>query len=228
MIVITGASRNVGKYLFDNFRADGMSAIGTFNSSFEGLHNRNDYYKVNISDFNQVRNWVSSILDRLEHIILINCAGISYNSFAHKADIEKWHRVIDVNVKGTFNVIHEFLPLMREQGYGRIINISSVVGKLPTPGVSAYAASKSAMWGMSRSLAIENATKGITVNCINLGYVNIGMGVEEVPAEYREKIMMAIPARRFCRPKEIMNTVKYLIDTEYVNGAEININGGII
>jgi len=183
---------------------------------------------VDVSDFDSVRCMISSIKESLSQITLLNCAGISYNSFAHKADIEKWGRVIDVNLKGTFNVIHELLPLMREQGYGRIINFSSVIASLPTPGVSAYAASKAGLIGLTKSLAAENASKGITVNAINLGYVNIGMGVNDVPLDYQMKMKLQIPAGRFCEPEEIYNTVKYLIETEYVNGAAIDINGALI
>ena len=94
--------------------------------------------------------------------------------------------------------------------------------------MSAYAASKAGLIGLSRSLAVESARKGITVNAINLGYVNMGMGVEQVPPEYQEKMLKMIPAGRFCNPEEIYNTVKYLIDTPYVNGESININGCII
>ena len=172
--------------------------------------------------------WVEQLLPRLKDVVLINCAGISYNSFAHKADIEKWSSVIDVNIKGTFNVIRAILPHMRNDGYGRIVNFSSVVTKLPTPGVSAYAASKAALVGLTKSLATENASKGITVNAINLGYCNVGMGVNDVPAEYQEKMMSQIPSKRFCDPQEIYNTIRYMIDTPYLNGSAIDINGAII
>jgi len=117
---------------------------------------------------------------------------------------------------------------MRKQGYGRIINFSSVIVSLPTPGVSAYAASKAGLLGLTKSLAAENAPKGITVNAINLGYVNIGMGINDVPQEYQVKMKNQIPAGRFCEPEEVYNTVKYLINTEYVNGTAIDINGALI
>jgi acetoacetyl-CoA reductase/3-oxoacyl-[acyl-carrier protein] reductase len=188
----------------------------------------NAYYKVDVSDSNAVEKMISTIKGSLSQIVLLNCAGISYNSFAHKADIGLWGRVIDVNLKGSFNVIHEVLPLMREQGYGRIINFSSVVTSLPTPGVSAYAASKAGLLGLTKSLAAENASKGITVNAINLGYVNLGMGINDVPLEYQEKMKARIPAGRFCEPEEVYYTVKFLIDTEYVNGTSLDINGGLL
>jgi len=229
MILITGASKGIGRYLFTRFKKEGLNVIGTYNSTSIDLESdMNDYYKVDVSDFNEVSKLIDSLKVLLSQIILLNCAGISYNSFAHKADIAQWGKVIDVNLKGSFNLIHELLPIMRNQGYGRIINFSSVVASLPTPGISAYAASKSGLLGLTKSLAAENASKGITVNAINLGYVNIGMGVNEVPVDYQVKMKTQIPAGRFCEPEEIYNTVKYLIETEYINGAAIDINGALI
>ncbi len=229
MIIITGASKNVGRYLFTAFKGAGYEVAGTYNSSLEGFEeDAADYRRVDISDYRAVQEWIASLGEHLRDIVLINCAGISYNSFAHKADMDKWRRVVEVNLLGTFNVIHEVLPLMRTQRYGRIINISSVVAKFPTPGVSAYAATKSALWGLSRSLAAENGSMGITVNSINLGYVNAGMGVNDVPEAYQEKIKALIPSGRFCEPEEIFRTVRYLMDTPYVNGSEIDINGGLV
>lgn len=229
MILITGASKGVGRYLFTCFKQDGLNVLGTYNSTTVGFNeDMNSYFKVDVSDSKAVKEMIASLEGSLSQIVLLNCAGISYNSFAHKADIELWGRVIDVNLKGSFYVIHEVLPLMREQGYGRIINFSSVIASLPTPGVSAYAASKAGLLGLTKSLAAENASKGITVNSINLGYVNIGMGVNNVPAAYQEKMKTQIPAGRFCEPEEVYNTVNYLIQTEYVNGAAIDINGALI
>jgi acetoacetyl-CoA reductase/3-oxoacyl-[acyl-carrier protein] reductase len=229
MIVITGASKGIGRFLFTRFMEDNEAVIGTYNSTLTGFEQYKDYFhKVDISNFNSVRHFIDSIKDSLQKIILINCAGISYNSFAHKADREQWEKVIDVNLKGTFYVIHELLPLMREQNYGRIINFSSVVAELPTPGVSAYAASKAALLGLTKSLAVENGSKGITVNAINLGYVNLGMGINNVPEVYQEKIKAQIPSKRFCEPEEIYQTIKYLIQTEYINGSAVDLNGGLI
>jgi len=229
MILITGASKGIGRYLFECFKNDGHKVIGTYNTTTKGIDaDIEEYYNVDVSDYNQVYNWIQSVKENLDNIIVLNCAGISYNAFAHKADIDTWNRVIDVNIKGTFNVIHNILPLMRGQKYGRIVNFSSVVSTLPTPGISAYAASKSALIGLSKSIATENGSLGITINTIVLGYVNLGMGINDVPPEYQQKIKERIPIGRFCEPEEIYNTVKYIIDTEYVNGASIDINGGLI
>jgi NAD(P)-dependent dehydrogenase (short-subunit alcohol dehydrogenase family) len=116
---------------------------------------------------------------------------------------------------------------MRAQTFGRIINFSSVVAIKPTPGVGAYAASKSALWGLSRTVAIENASKNITINNINLGYSELGM-IETVPEDFRKKIIEQIPAGKLCSGSDILNTVDFLMKTSYINGASVDLSGGLI
>ena len=225
MILITGASRGIGKYLYKYFATKGDEVYGTYNSTTP--ENIKGLTKVDISRYNEVESWIQSI-PNLNEIKLINCAAIADSSFAHKCKIEEWHKVIDINVKGTFNTIRALLPIMRGQGYGRIINFSSVIAQKGTPGVSAYAASKSALWGMAKSLATENASKGISVNNINLGYVNLGMGLEQVPEQMQETLKKQIPLGRFCEPEEMVATIEYLIKTPYINGSSVDLNGGLI
>ncbi len=140
----------------------------------------------------------------------------------------EWKKVIETNLIGTYYMIRVFLPIMRQQNYGRIINFSSVVAQKGIPGTSAYAASKSALWGLSKSLAQENGGKGVTINNINLGYVNIGMGIEQVPEIYQNSIKSQIPTQRFCEPEDILKTVEYIRNTSYLNGSSIDLNGALI
>lgn len=225
MIVITGASNGIGKFLVEQFKLKGFPVIGTYNSTFSNIVGLT---KVDITDYNQVSDWLEKERTVLDNITLINCAGLSYNSFAHKANPVEWKNVFEVNVFGTFNVIRNLLPIMRAQRYGRIINISSVVAQKPTPGVSAYAASKSALWGLTKSISAEVGKLDITINNINLGYVNIGMGVERVPENYQEKIKDEIPSGKFCEPIDVFQTIEFLRNTPYVNGTSIDVNGGLI
>ena len=167
-----------------------------------------------------------TIKGKISKLTLINCAGNNYNSFAHKADVDNWSQVIDVNLTGTFNVIRTVLPIMREEGYGRIINFSSIVAQMGIPGTSAYAASKAGLWGLSKSIAVENAAKGITINNLNLGYFDIGM-IKEVPEKFQEIIKEKIPTRNFGNPENIFNAVKFLMETDYINGTSIDINAGL-
>jgi len=225
MILITGASKNIGKYLFEKYLSDNESVFGTYNNTDGVINSR--LSKVDITNYKNVTDWISSI-ENLNAITLINCAGISYNSYAHKADPEEWRKVIEVNVMGTFNCIRSLLPLMRQQQFGRIINFSSVVPQKPTPGVSAYSASKSALWGLTKSIAAEVGSLNITINNINLGYVNLGMGIENVPETYLETIKKQIPSGKFCEPSDIFQTVEFLRNTSYTNGISIDLSGGLI
>lgn len=222
-IIIIGASKGIGRELYKLFCQHGYDVTATYCfTRVDDVH----YVYLDNTDVIAVQGFADSF--KGENVVLINCAGISYNAFAHKSDLIMWKRVIDVNVCGTFNVIRAFLPYMRKKEWGRIIVFSSVVTKYPTPGVSAYVASKAALGGLVKTLSCENASKHVTVNALNLGYTDAGMGVNDVPAEYRDKMMSLIPEKRFCTPDEIFNTIEYLIKTEYVNGASLDINGGLV
>ena len=222
MIIITGASRGIGKYLYQTYKSLGEEVIGTFNKSeVEGL------YKLNVSSNKEVEKFVENIKSKLNKVVLISCSGTSYSSFAHKSDAFLWGSVIDVNLKGTYNMIRSLLPFMRKESYGRIINFSSVVAQMGVHGTSAYAASKSALWGMTKAIAVENAKKNITINNINLGYFEIGMGIE-MPADYKKIILEKIPTNSFGNPEDILKTINYIKDTPFLNGANIDLNGAII
>ena len=226
MIIITGASKGIGKYLFGEFQKTNPLVFGTYYSTYPGAGVIKFFEKVDISNYFDVKRWVEKISMFDIDITLINCAGINYDSFAHKADIDKWKEVININLIGTFNVIHAILPIMREQGYGRIINLSSVVAQIGIPGTSAYAASKAGLCGMIKSIAIENASKGITINNLNLGYFNIGM-INEMSEGFQTTIKNKIPTGNFGTLENILNAVRFLMKSDYVNGTSIDINAGL-
>lgn len=225
-IIITGASNGIGASLFTAFKEQGYSVYGTYNSSKAITGESNTFEKVDVSDFENVNAWITSIEDNLHNIVLINCAGISYNAFAHKSDLLKWKHVIDVNLTGTFNVIHRLLPLMRQQNFGRIINISSVVAQKGAIGTSAYAASKAGLWGLTKTLALENASRNILINNINLGYINTGL-INQIPDIAKDKILNEIPLKHFGEVKDVFQTVCFLTESEYITGTSIDVNGGL-
>ena len=229
MIIITGASKGIGKYLKTCFEEAGETVYGTCNSTTTNTSAKETgLYKVDIADPLQVGSFFQSIkwTDADDKIVLINCAGANYSAMAHKANIADWGKVIDINVKGTFNVIHAFLPKMRENQFGRIINFSSVVAQLGIVGTSCYAASKAALWGLSKSICIENAKYNITINNLNLGYFDIGM-IQEVPADALSLIKNRIPSGHLGEPKDIYKTIRYLMEIKYANGISIDLNGGL-
>ncbi len=226
-IFITGAAKGIGRYLLNTYsQCEDVIVYGTYSSTLPDCYFES-YTKLDITDEESVYKWVHDNASAEDEIVLINCAGINYNALARKTDIEKWKRAIDVNLVGTFNVISKFLPLMYEKKYGRIINLSSVVAQSGIAGTTAYAASKAALWGMSKSLAKENAKHGITVNTLNLGYFSVGMTLSDVPEHMLEPILKTIPCNEFGDPVNIYNAINYLIDSPYTNGSTIDINGGL-
>ena len=227
MIIITGASKGIGKYLIESYLERGEEpVVGTYLST-EPHDHVEDFVQVDVCDSTQVMGFVKKIAGNADHITLINCAGISYSAYTHKSDPDEWKKVVETNLFGSYHFIRALLPLMRDQKYGRIINFSSVVAVKPTPGISAYSASKSALWGMTKSLAIENASLNVTINNINLGYSELGM-ISSVPEEFRKQITAQIPAGYLCEANDILSTVEYLRNTKYITGSSIDLSGGLV
>ncbi|MCK5146210.1 SDR family oxidoreductase [bacterium] len=223
MIIITGASRGIGNYIFNYFLEKDDAVIGIYNKTKPKSHLSN-FVCIDLTDQNAIEKFIYSL--SLKDVVLINAAGVSFAAIAHKQSIQQFKDTLELNSVASFTLIKKLLPIMRKQNYGRIINISSVVPQIGTPGNVAYAASKAALWGMSKVIAIENATKGITSNCLNLGYCNIGM-IETIPHDILKRIIETIPLKRLCEPHNITNAIEFLIASEYVTGTEININGGM-
>lgn len=226
MILITGASKGIGKFLMQKYLEIGEKVQGTYNSSIPDELHKEFYSKIDITSYSEVSEWINRVCETNENLVLLNCAGGNYNAISHKADIKKWVELININLIGTFNVIKAVLPIMRERGFGRIINFASIVAQKGIPGTSAYAASKSGLWGMTRSIAVENAKKGITINNLNLGYFDIGM-ITEVPEEMLTFIKKEIPTGELGNPENIFNAVNFLIKSDYINGTSIDISAGL-
>lgn len=227
MIIITGITGGIGNFLFDKFFASGEQIIGTYHLNKPQGDIYANAVALDITDYPQVEKFVASIGSGSKEITLINCAGVSANSFAHKSSVADWAHVINVNLNGTFNLIRAALPLMREQNFGRIINLSSIVAETGVIGTSAYAASKAGINGMIKSIALENAQKGITINNINLGYFKVGM-INTVPKELQDKIKEKIAVKEFGDPENIFNTIQYIRQTNYLNGSCVYLNGGLV
>jgi len=226
MYIISGISGSIGRVLFDHYTSIGELAIGTYNNNPPDIDSRDRIYQLDITDFSQVSNFVKQLSPLLKNICLINNAGVTYNAFAHKSDPELWKKVIDTNLTGTYNMIRALLPHMRQQKYGRIINCSSVVAQVGAIGTTAYAASKAGLWGLTKSLSLENAGKNILTNSLNLGYMEMGM-TTQIPTELQTEILKRIPAAKFGETQEVILAVDYLVNSNYITGTSIDINGGI-
>jgi acetoacetyl-CoA reductase len=183
---------------------------------------------ADISSFSDCEALVASVKERFGRVdVLVNNAGVTSDCSFKKMTSQQWQHVIDSNLTGVFNMTRNVLPLMLEQGYGRIINISSINGRKGQFGQCNYAATKSALYGFSKSLALEVASKGITVNTISPGYTKTAM-LDTVKEEILNEIIADIPVGRLAKPEEIAAGVAFLAssDAAFITGANLDINGG--
>ena len=172
---------------------------------------------------------IEEIIDRHGRIdILINNAGITMDHTVRKMLPEEWEHVIRVNLGGAFHMCRAALPHMISRGYGRIINISSVIGERGNIGQANYAASKSGLFGLTMTLALESANKGITVNCVAPGFIKTEM-TDAVPVEIMDRVVEQIPVKRLGTPDEVARVVLFLVEPEssYITGQVYSINGGL-
>jgi NAD(P)-dependent dehydrogenase (short-subunit alcohol dehydrogenase family) len=159
---------------------------------------------------------------------LVNNAGITLDRTVRKMSIEDWHAVLRINLSGAFYMSKAVLDHMLDRGTGRIVNISSVIGETGNVGQANYAASKSGLFGLTKTLALETARRGITVNCVAPGFIETEM-VSAIPGDILDTIVERVPMRRLGTPEEVAHAVLFLLDdrSSYITGAVIAINGGI-
>ena len=187
-----------------------------------------DVLYADLINFNDCIDLVKQIQMQYGRIdILVNNAGVTADSRLKKMSEEQWHYVMDSNLTTVFNITRNVLPMMIEQGYGRIINISSINGHKGQVGQCNYSATKAALLGFTKSLALEVATHGITVNTISPGYIKTPM-LDTVKPEILDSIINQIPIGRLGKAEEIASTVAFLssVDAGFITGSNINVNGG--
>ncbi len=183
----------------------------------------------NIGSAEDCRRVVREVIEQHGRLdILVNNAGITIDKTVRKMTPQDWDHVVQVNLSGAFYLSRAILPHMLDRGSGRIINISSVIGSSGNIGQANYAAAKSGMFGLTMSLALETARKGITVNSVTPGYVTTDM-TAAVPAAAMEKVIARIPAGRLGEPGEVARVVEFLADPEsgYITGQVYAVNGGL-
>jgi 3-oxoacyl-[acyl-carrier protein] reductase len=161
--------------------------------------------------------------------ILVNNAGIIRDNIMIRMSDEDWQNVLNINLEAPFRLMRAVSKRMIKQKWGRIVNISSVVGSVGNPGQTNYAASKSGLFGLSKSAAIELASRNITVNCVAPGFIESTM-IKRIPAEHRERLEKSIPMNRAGLPEEVAVTVGFLASEEasYITGHVMHVNGGMV
>ncbi|MEQ9220137.1 MAG: 3-oxoacyl-ACP reductase FabG [Cyclobacteriaceae bacterium] len=231
--VITGGAAGIGKASVEKFVSEGAKvAIWDINevAGKELVSQYPDqtlFIKVDTSNPESVENATKATIDRLGTIdILINNAGITRDATIRKMTHEQWDQVISVNLTGVFNCIKAVSPVMIEQGSGRIINTSSVVGLYGNFGQTNYAATKSGVIGMSKALAKELGKYGITVNAVAPGFIATDM-VKSIPQKVLDMMEGKIPLGRIGQPEDIANAYTFLASDEasFISGAVLSVDG---
>ena len=232
--LVTGGTRGIGASISQLLKSNDYNVIANYNSNDQAAlefkeKNRIDVMKCDVSNYDSCKKMVEKIKSEYGSIeILINNAGITKDAPLHKMQKEAWEQVINVNLNSIFNLTSNVINEMRDNGFGRIIHISSVNGQKGQFGQTNYAATKSALIGFSKSLALESASKGITSNVIAPGYINTEM-VAAIREDILNKIVDTIPTKRLGKSEEIAEMVLYLVSNKasYINGATLSINGGL-
>jgi acetoacetyl-CoA reductase len=230
---VTGGARGIGADIVRGLLNDGHNVIAAYQSNTEraeafAAETGAKVVKLDVRDFEACGTVVQNIIDEHGRIdILVNNAGITKDTMAHKMSAEDWHNVIDTNLSSCFYLCRHILPSMRQNMFGRIINISSINGQKGQLGQANYAASKAGMIGLTKSIALENAAKNITANVICPGYIETEM-TASMPQDILQNIVANIPVGRMGNPNEIASLVSFLASDHaaFMTGAVVPINGG--
>jgi acetoacetyl-CoA reductase len=235
--VVTGGSRGIGASIAKGLGREGATVVINYNHSHEQAQAVVEEIKAmgssaialqaDISAAEPTKIFIEKVLEQFGRIdILVNNAGITRDKTFKKMSYEEWHQVIDTNLSSAFNTCKIALPSMLEQKYGRIINISSIIGQAGGFGQTNYAAAKAGLIGFSKALAQETAKGGVTVNCICPGFIATEM-VSKMPENVLDTIIAMIPMKKLGKPEEIAKGVLFICESEYMTGQCLNLNGGI-
>lgn len=237
--VVTGASRGIGKEVALTLAGYGATVIVNYCGSKDKAEavveeiiaagGKAKAYQGDVSDFETAKEMMTSVKKEFGSIdILVNNAGITKDNLILKMSEEEFDKVIEVNLKGAFNCMKHVSRIMLRQKYGHIINMSSVSGVMGNPGQVNYCASKAGIIGMTKSLARELGSRGITVNAIAPGYIQTEM-TDVLPEEVKESILSTVPLKRMGQTKDIAETVAFLASDKaaYITGQTISVDGGM-
>ncbi len=231
--VVTGGTRGIGLEISKALIADGYKVAAIYAGNKEAAKKFEDEtghlaLMADVTSSEECHAVIEKVQKKLGDVsVLVNNAGITRDGMLHKMDSENWHAVIETNLTSCYNMCHAVIKGMRDQGYGRIINISSINGQKGQLGQTNYAAAKAGMLGFTKALALESARKSITVNAICPGYIKTEM-TDAIDSAVLESIVKQIPVGRMGTPVEVAALVSFLVseNAAFITGATISANGG--
>ena len=233
-ILITGATGGIGQSLVKKFVSlqGNVLATGTKSEKLDVLKKEFpniNVLKFDISDHSKIEEFVENVSSQLVGLdVLVNNAGINMDNLSLRMKDDEWKKVIDLNLGSTFFLCKYGIKKMLKNKYGRVVNITSVVGHTGNLGQVNYTASKAGIIAMSKSLAIEYAKKNININCISPGFIKTAM-TDKIEDKFKEAIISKIPSLRLGEPDDIANAVLFLSSNQsnYINGETLHVNGGM-
>ena len=234
-IIITGATGGIGNSIVKRLSDAGAKilATGTRLEKLEELKSKfknTDILKFDISKGDEIEEFIENATKQLGGGLdcLINNAGITQDNLAIRMNTDEWKKVIDINLTSTFLLSKFAVKKMLKNKYGKIINITSIVGHTGNLGQANYTASKAGIVAMSKSLAIEYSKKNININCISPGFIKTEM-TDKIDEKFKEAIISKIPSSRLGEPEDVANAVLFLASDQsnYINGETIHVNGGM-
>ena len=239
LALVTGGSRGIGRAVVLALGRHGarvmINYLGNHSAAAETLKQlqadggSGELYPFDVSEERQVEDGVKKIVDQHEKIdILVNNAGMTSDNLLVRLRQEDWDRVLGINLRGTVHCTKAVCRGMIRKRYGRIVNMTSVVGQIGNAGQSAYAASKAGMIGFTKAMARELAARGITVNAVAPGYIDTEM-TAKLPGKLQEEFLHSIPLGRFGACEDVAEAVCFLVGpgASYITGQVINVNGGL-
>jgi acetoacetyl-CoA reductase len=237
--IVTGGARGIGAAITTMLAKSGVHVAAGYSSNSKAADDLAEklgaegasvsVHQGNVGVVEDCQRVVGEVLEAHGRVdYLINNAGVTVDKTMRKMTVEDWHAVLRVNLSGAFYMTKPVLDHMLERKFGRIVNISSVIGQMGNIGQVNYAASKAGLFGLTQSLARETASKGITVNCVAPGYIETEM-VAAIPQEAYDKIVSRVPVGRLGQASEIARAVQFLVDDDagYITGSVISVNGGM-
>ena len=233
-VLITGATGGIGKALVSKFSSldANILATGTKNEKLDLL--KKEFPNINILKFDisehpKIEEFIENVFSQLTGLdVLINNAGVNLDNLSLRMTNEQWKKVIDINLGSTFLLTKYAIKKMLKNKYGRIVNITSIVGHTGNLGQANYSASKAGIIGMSKSLAIEYAKKNITINCVSPGFIQTKM-TDNILENIKAVLTSKIPMSRLGSGEDVANTVAFLASdaASYITGETIHVNGGM-
>ena len=235
--LVTGASRGIGAAIAQELAARGMKVVGTATtddgaakiSAALAQHAGCKGEKLDVNDAASAEGLIAAITKEHGALhVLVNNAGITRDNLSMRMKDEEWDAVLDTNLKAVFRMSRAVMRTMMKQRYGRIVSITSVVGASGNPGQANYAAAKAGVAGMTRALARELGSRGITVNCVAPGFIETDM-TAALPEDQQKALLGQIPLGHLGKPADIAHAVAWLASPQagYVSGQEIHVNGGM-